>query len=505
MQKTKLQLSAIALSLSFLCAQPVVAKIPVIGSALSCLLRLHQKWESHRLNQKLLRPSQHIPFDTKFHVEGKTVTYEQAIRRYAKLILTTGINLKPGMNIILFGLPEHFMGQGGEKSFAAILCEEAYSMGAKYIYFNSMIKDAEWARIEKSDVQHLGYMPKFQDGIFAEIGSSKEEWARISLGTQPIMPDMPGLSAAEQGARASTVSKPMSQSIQQLFDRADRHEMPWIVVVVPTFEYAQRFLADTTDTPLVKFYKTWQIYIELLGLHLEDPSAFWEKLSVKARQRSKRLNELSPSELHFTTPDGKTDLTVAIVQECGWSAAADNYTLGGRPFMANIPSYEIFTSPHRMKVNGRMQVSKPVIVNGKSVEGLWFEFKDGEVVSFDATKNREVIQAIFDKEPSFKRAGEIALVSRDSPINKFGRLFLNILFDENAAIHLALGSAYPLKLAHLETPAEREAAGLNESNQHVDFMFGTPDMRVEATTNDGRTLLLMDKGQFTNEIDGGGH
>lgn len=86
--------------------------------------------------------------------------------------------------------------------------------------------------------------------------------------------------------------------------------------------------------------------------------------------------------------------------------------------------------------------------------------------------------------------GEVALVPDDSPISRSGLLFLTTLFDENASCHLALGASYPENIeggAAMDRK-QLEAAGANQSKEHCDFMFGSPDMQIDGILSDGREI-----------------
>jgi aminopeptidase len=478
---------------------PAQAQIPGLGNVKLCLVNLKRKyWDAPRINKALSRPSRHIPLDAEFNIDGTKITYEEVLRRYCRLILEVGINFKSDGKIILEVLPEHFYGQGGDKSIATLFAEEAYAAGAKYVYIHLKNVDQTLVRVEKSPDQHLSFLPAFTKDVFDQI-AAEEDWYRVGLGPPPVMPNAAGMTAVEAAVRNSKIASAASDAEKKYLDKIMAKEMPWNVTVFPTFEYAQRFMADASDPPLVKLYETWKIFIRILGLHTEDPIQFWRAQNKITQGRSARLNELNLKKLHFKTPDGKTDLTVELVQEAGWTASADAKTPDGRGFMGNTPSGEVYTSPHRDGVNGILLTSSPVIIDGKTVEGLWLKFENGLVVDFGATKNEDTIRALLENpaDPNFRRAGEIALVDKDSPINKLGRLFLNTLFDENAKIHLALGNAYPLWLSKLG-PAERLAKGLNSSKRHIDFMFGTNDMTVTGYTNDETPIVLMSDGKFTD-------
>ena len=86
----------------------------------------------------------------------------------------------------------------------------------------------------------------------------------------------------------------------------------------------------------------------------------------------------------------------------------------------------------------------------------------------------------------------------DSPISNMKILFYNTLFDENASCHLAIGKAYPVCLEGSEgmSKEELEAAGVNDSLIHVDFMFGTSDLEIEGLLHNGETIAIFKEGNF---------
>ena len=109
-----------------------------------------------------------------------------------------------------------------------------------------------------------------------------------------------------------------------------------------------------------------------------------------------------------------------------------------------------------------------------------------------------MLRALLATDEGAARLGEIALVPHGSPISKSGLLFYSTLFDENAASHLAVGSAYKSTLSGGEEMSDEdfERAGGNRSVTHVDFMIGSGELDVDGRHADGTTEPVMRSGEW---------
>ena len=164
----------------------------------------------------------------------------------------------------------------------------------------------------------------------------------------------------------------------------------------------------------------------------------------------------------------------------------------------NIPTEEIFTMPHRTRVNGQVSSSKPLSVRGQLVDGIVVEFRDGEVVNAKAARGDATLQMLLSTDEGSRRLGEVALVPNSSKVAQTGLLFYNSLYDENAASHIALGACYGENLEGYDglSEAERLDAGANDSLIHVDWMIGSAGVDVEGVRADGSMMALMRAGEW---------
>jgi len=154
--------------------------------------------------------------------------------------------------------------------------------------------------------------------------------------------------------------------------------------------------------------------------------------------------------------------------------------------------------PYKFGTSGKVYATKPLNFQGKLIENFWLEFKEGKVVNFGAEKEEDALKQLVNSDEGSSYIGEIALISHDSPISNTNILFYNTLYDENASCHMALGKAYAMNLkgGTEMTLDELTEKGANHSVVHVDFMFGSSDMRIVGLTQDNKEVVVFEKGNF---------
>ena len=209
-----------------------------------------------------------------------------------------------------------------------------------------------------------------------------------------------------------------------------------------------------------------------------------------------KLNALNLESIRMTSANG-TDLTVGLAEGHTWEGACSKAE-NGAVFIANVPTEEVFTAPHRERVNGVVKGTKPYVYNGQLIEGFSVTFKDGRVVAHSAEKNDALLGELLASDEGAARIGEISLVPASSPINRSGVLFYNTLFDENAACHIAFGAGYPGTVRNGINLSKDEllALGVNDSAIHEDVMVGSADMTITGLCKDGRTVTIFEGGEW---------
>ncbi len=406
------------------------------------------------------------------------------LEKYANVILTS-LNLQKGQNLLVRTEPVHW-------NFASIIAAEAYKRGAKYVRVDSNEKENPLlykARIENSEDKYLGYVPAFRTETLRLL--VEENWALIALnGTEnpEILSDLDPERNTKAGKAVAEAGKPFREAIQN-------NKIQWIVAFVPTEILAGKIMNIPPSQTAID--KLWKVLIPILHLDEEDPSAAWVISGKTLKRRASVLNSLMLKEVYFKGPG--TDLKIGLSQKAIWHGGS-SVTEKGIDFSPNIPTEEVFTAPDFKTTEGRVRITRPVLVPaiGKIIEGAWLEFKEGKLINYGAKSGKDVLDQYLAIDPAAAYLGELALVDSNSPIFKSGKTFYNILFDENASCHIALGSAYPDCYEGGSSMSEKELLenGINVSNLHTDFMIGSPDVDVTGLTWDGKEVDIIIDGEF---------
>lgn len=232
-----------------------------------------------------------------------------------------------------------------------------------------------------------------------------------------------------------------------------------------------------------------------LRVDREDAIANWANHNAVLRERTNWLNAKRFRALQYTGPG--TDLTIGLADGHEWEGGA-SLSKNGISCNANIPTEEVFTTPHCRRVYGHVVSSKPLSYQGTLIDNIAVRFEDGKIVDAKASRGEEVLNKVLDTDEGARRLGEVALVPHSSPISQSGLLFFNTLFDENAASHIALGQCYSkcfVNGAQL-TPQQIAAQGGNQSLIHIDWMIGSAETDIDGILADGSKVPVFRKGEW---------
>lgn len=308
-----------------------------------------------------------------------------------------------------------------------------------------------------------------------------------------ITGDNPMLLAGEDPAKVARANKANSMAYKPALEKIAGFYVNWNIVSYPTASWATLVFPEDEERMAVR--KLAAAIFSASRVDHEDPVAAWAEHNANLAVRTKWLNEMNFAALHYTAPG--TDLTIGLADGHEWEGGQSK-AKNGITCNPNIPTEEVFTTPHAMKVDGYVRSTKPLSHQGTLIDNIEMVFKDGLIVEATASEGEEVLQKVLDTDAGARRLGEVALVPHSSPISASGLLFFNTLFDENAACHIALGQCYAkcFKDGDTITPDQVKEQGGNASLIHIDWMIGSGEMDIDGITQDGETVPVFRKGEW---------
>lgn len=416
-----------------------------------------------------------------------SLPFEEKLDRFAKVAVHVGLNLQPGQELLISATTEML-------PLVRRITEHAYKAGALLVttfYGDDETTLARYKYAPDSSFDHAAQW--MADSIAAAF---KGGAARLALtGSNPA------LLAAQDPARVSRANIAGSKANKPAMELITRHAINWSIVAAATPAWARLVFPGLPEPAAVA--KLWDAIFVASRATSDDPVAAWRAHSADIHKRVAFLNEKRFHALRFHSAgrdgrsDGATDLTVGLADDHLWAGGGGE--AGNGVFCnANIPTEECFTTPHKDRVDGVVQASKPLSHQGTLIEDIRCRFEGGKIVSATASKGEDVLNRLICTDDGARRLGEVALVPHSSPIAQSGILFWNTLFDENAASHIALGQAYATCLIEGEHMDESTLAakGANSSLIHVDWMIGSGSMNVDGLAADNSSQPLMRNGEW---------
>lgn len=403
---------------------------------------------------------------------------------YAKLIVKTGVNLKRDQLLVINAPIEC-------ATFARYIASAAYEVGAKDVIISWGDEEFTKLRFLKAPDAVFDEFPSWRKAMYIDYAKQGAAFVSIAAANPELLQDV----KPERVARAQKAS---SLALKEYRERLMGNQNQWCVVSVPTIGWAKKVYPNDSNEVAVE--KLWQAILETVRVDgKNDPVVAWQKHQSNLEKYKNFMNEQQFSSLKYKNSLG-TDLTIELPKGHIWASGAD-YTPDGRPFIANMPTEEVFTMPKRNGVNGKVVSAKPLNYNGNLIDKFTLIFQDGKVIDYKAEIGQEILGKLLEVDEGAAYLGEVALVPYNSPISNLNILFYNTLFDENAACHLALGKAYPtcIKDGDKMDKAAMLAAGVNDSLIHEDFMIGTDDLEIIGITGTNETVPVFKNGNFANK------
>lgn len=407
--------------------------------------------------------------------------FEAKLNEYAHLLVEVGLNLQPGQT------PR--VASNLECAQLARLCVAAcYDRGARDV-------TVDWNDEFMTRERYL----RADEAVFSEFPDhlkAKFDWMLDKqCPSLSITGSNPELLKGVDPARIKASRIASGEPTRPYFDAMSASQFQWCVAAHPTRAWAEKVFPDKKGEEAID--ALWEAIFAVCRITGDGKGVErWQEHVAATAARCAKLNGYNFKSLHYTNSRG-TDLTLELPENHVWMGGSED-TPKGVPFVANIPTEEIFTAPRWDGVNGKVYASLPLAMSGNLVKDFWMEFRDGKIVDVHAEEGEGYLRDSISLDEGSAYLGEVALVPYDSPINNTGILFYSTLFDENASCHLAFGSAYPtcVKGGDGMSEEEQKKAGLNQSMNHVDFMIGTADLSIVGITHEGQEIPVFVNGNF---------
>jgi aminopeptidase len=406
-------------------------------------------------------------------------TYEQKLDLLAEVAVKVGLGLQSGQELVMTASLDAL-------PLARRITEQAYRAGASLVTTLYADDEAALMRYRYANDASFDHAANWlYDGMGAAFKSGA---ARLA-----IAGGNPALLSNEDPGKVGRANSAVSKAYRPALELITRHAINWTIVASATPAWAASVFPN--ETPEAALAKLWEAIFQTTRINTPDPVAAWKSHDAGLHQRAAYMNEKRFSYLQYRGPG--TDFKLGLADDHLWLGGG---TTAGNGFycIPNMPTEEVFTTPHKDRAEGTITATKPLSHQGTMIEGIQVRFENGRIVEAKASRGQEVLQRLIDTDDGARRLGEVALVPHSSPIAASGMLFFNTLFDENAASHIALGQAYSscLKDGDTLTPEQLAEKGANDSLIHVDWMIGSGELDIDGITATGAVEPLMRQGEW---------
>ena len=404
---------------------------------------------------------------------------QNKIDKLAYLSIKKGVNLQPGQDLLITASIESL-------PLVRKLVDYAYKEGAGIV--TPIFSDPY---ITKSRFKH-GNDQSFDvaqtwlyDGIKNAFGNNTARLAVVS--------EDPQLLSSFDPDNVSRASKATSLAYKPALEYISNFDINWNIISYPGKAWAKLVFPNLTDEEAV--VKLGDAIFQASRVNFDDPLKEWEEHNERLKTKAKWMNEMNFESLFYRGPGTELEVGLALGHE--WVGGSTNTKKGIATF-PNMPTEEIFTTPHFLKVNGKVRSTKPLSYQGSLIENIEVEFKDGKIIKMNASNGMDVFSKVLKTDEGASRLGEIALVPHSSPISQTGLIFFNTLYDENSSSHLAIGQSYSkcFKDKNLSSKKLKEA-GANSSLIHIDWMIGSNEIDIDGKDQDNNIVPIFRSGEWS--------
>ena len=407
------------------------------------------------------------------------MTHDLLLDAYARLTVRSGLNISPGQQLLITAPLDAV-------PLVRRITEHAYRAGASLV-----------TTIYSDDVTTLARYQHAADDTFdtaqAWLFNGMAEAFKGGAARLAIAGEDPALLSGQDPRKLTRANKARSLAYRPALELITGFAINWCVIAAATPAWAKSVFPELPEAEALE--RLWRAIFSCTRADLPDPVKAWEEHSAALARRTAFLNERRYAALKYSGPG--TDLTLGLADDHVWKGGAGK-ARNGVICNANIPTEEVFTCPHKDRVDGTVCSTKPLSYQGSLIDGIKVRFEKGRIVEMTAAKGEEAFRSLISTDEGAARLGEVALVPHSSPISASGIIFNNTLFDENAASHIAVGQSYTenIRDGGNRTKDEMAALGANASLVHVDWMIGSGALDIDGVKADGTSEPLMRKGEW---------
>ncbi|WP_047460962.1 aminopeptidase [Rhizobium rhizogenes] len=401
------------------------------------------------------------------------------LEKLAEVAVKVGLQLQAGQDLLITA-PVAAM------PLVRLITREAYKAGAGLVSTFYADEETTLARYEYG---HDESFDRAASWLYEGMGKAfANNTARLA-----ISGDNPMLLSGQDPAKVARANRANSAAYKPALEKISNFDINWNIVSYPNPSWAKLVFPD--DPEAIAVAKLAKAIFSASRVDVEDPVAAWAEHNANLRKRSEWMNGQRFATLHFQGPG--TDLKVGLADGHEWHGGAST-AKNGITCNPNIPTEEVFTTPHALRVEGHVSSTKPLSHQGTLIDNIQVRFEGGRIVEAKATRGEEVLNKVLDTDEGARRLGEVALVPHSSPISASGILFYNTLFDENASCHIALGQCYSKCFVDGATLSQEQitAQGGNSSLIHIDWMIGSNKVDIDGIKPDGSIVPVMRKGEW---------
>ena len=410
---------------------------------------------------------------------AQTPEFDQKLERLAEVAVRAGLGLGSGQELVMTATLDAI-------PLARRITEHAYKAGASLV--TTLFSDEQLALLRFRYGQDASF-----DAAASWLYEGMAQAYRSGAARLAITGNDPALLSREDPEKVSRVNRATSKAYHPALELIARHQINWTIVACATPAWAAAVFPDLSQNEALA--RLWNAIFAASRADQPDPVSAWKEHDANLHARADWLNEKRYSALHFRGPG--TDLRVGLADDHLWLGGG-TMARNGRYCIPNMPTEEVFTTPHKDRVAGRVTSTKPLSYQGTMIEEISVRFEAGRIVEAHASRGDQVLQRMIETDEGARRLGEVSLVPHSSPIASSGLLFLNTLFDENAACHIALGQAYSTCLKGGDSLTQEQLAtrGANTSLIHVDWMIGSNRIEVDGVSATGDSEPVMRAGEW---------